>query len=351
MSLLQLFNDEPSQNRSKTIAICAMLVLANALAWTWALVELADRPALFATAFLAYTFGLRHAVDADHIAAIDNVVRKLMQEGKRPVSVGFFFSLGHSTVVVVAAIGIAATTTALQSRFATFKAFGGIIGSGVSVFFLLTIAVVNLMILSGVWRSFQHVRRGGRIELDHLEALLAGRGFLARLFRGLFRIISRSWHMYPLGLLFALGFDTATEIGLLGLSAAQAAQGMSLWSILIFPALFTAAMVLVDTVDGLFMVGAYGWAFTSPVRKLWYNLTITAMSVLIALLIGGIEALGLLADRFGMEGRFWTAVGDLNESLGTFGLLVIAAFVVCWAGSALIFGWKGYDDLGRVPLA
>ncbi|HEY4860154.1 MAG TPA: HoxN/HupN/NixA family nickel/cobalt transporter [Xanthobacteraceae bacterium] len=351
MSFLQLFNDEPSQNRSKTIAICAMLVLANALAWTWALVELADRPALFATAFLAYTFGLRHAVDADHIAAIDNVVRKLMQEGKRPVSVGFFFSLGHSTVVVVAAIGIAATTTALQSRFATFKAFGGIIGSSVSVFFLLTIAVVNLMILSSVWRSFQHVRRGGRIELDHLEALLAGRGFLARLFRGLFQIISRSWHMYPLGLLFALGFDTATEIGLLGLSAAQAAQGMSLWSILIFPALFTAAMVLVDTVDGLFMVGAYGWAFTSPVRKLWYNLTITAMSVLIALLIGGIEALGLLADRFGMEGRFWTAVGHLNESLGTFGLLVIAAFVVCWAGSALIFGWKGYDDLGRVPLA
>jgi high-affinity nickel-transport protein len=207
------------------------------------------------------------------------------------------------------------------------------------------------MILSGVWRSFQHVRRGGRIELDHLEALLAGRGFLARLFRGIFRIISRSWHMYPLGLLFALGFDTATEIGLLGLSAAQAAQGMSLWSILIFPALFTAAMVLVDTVDGLFMVGAYGWAFTSPVRKLWYNLAITAMSVLIALLIGGIEALGLLADRFGMEGRFWTAVGHLNESLGTFGLLVIAAFVVCWAASALIFGWKGYDDLGRVPLA
>src|ERR1700738_1381829 len=166
MSFLQLFNDEPSQNRSKTIAICAMLVLANALAWTWALVELADRPALFATAFLAYTLGFRPGVDAHTIAAIDNVVRKLMQEGKRPVSVGFFFSLGHSTVVVVAAIGIAATPTALQSRFATFKAFGGIIGSSVSVFFLLTIAVVNLMILSRVGGRFPHVRRGGRIELD-----------------------------------------------------------------------------------------------------------------------------------------------------------------------------------------
>jgi len=350
MSVLQLFNDEPAQNRSKTITICAMLVLANALAWAWALVALADRPALFATAFLAYTFGLRHAVDADHIAAIDNVVRKLMQEGKRPLSVGFFFSLGHSTVVVLAAIGIAATTTALQTRFAAFKELGGIIGTSVSVFFLLTIAIVNLVILFGVWRSLQHVRRGGRIELDHLDALLAGRGFLARLFRGIFRIISKSWHMYPLGLLFALGFDTATEIGLLGLSAAQAAQGMSLWSILIFPALFTAAMVLVDTLDGLFMVGAYGWAFSSPIRKLWYNLTITAMSVLIALFIGGIEAFGLLADRLGMQGGFWAAVGNLNGSLGTFGLLVIGAFVFCWLGSALVFGWKGYD-LGRVPFA
>jgi high-affinity nickel-transport protein len=251
---------------------------------------------------------------------------------------------------VLAAIGIAATTAALQSRFTPFKAVGGIIGTSVSVFFLFTIAAVNLVILSGVWRSFQRVRRGAPIEPEHLDALLAGRGLLARLFRGIFRIVSRSWHMYPLGLLFALGFDTATEIGLLGLSAAQAVQGMSLWSILIFPALFTAAMVLVDTTDGLLMVGAYGWAFTSPVRKLCYNLTITAVSVLIAVFIGGIEALGLLADRLGMEGRFWTAIGDLNDSLGTFGLLVIGAFICCWIGSALIFRWKGYD-LGRVPLA
>jgi nickel/cobalt transporter (NiCoT) family protein len=350
MSFLQLFNDEPIQHRNKTVAICAMLVLANAVAWAWALLALWDRPALFATAFLAYTFGLRHAVDADHIAAIDNVVRKMMQEGKQPLSVGFFFSLGHSTVVVLAAIGIAATTTALQSRFAAFKTLGGLIGTSVSVFFLLTIAVVNLVILAGVWRSFQHVQRGGRIEADHLDALLAGRGLLARLFRGIFRIISKSWHMYPLGLLFALGFDTATEIGLLGLSAAQAAEGMSLWSILIFPALFTAAMVVVDTIDGLFMVGAYGWALINPVRKLWYNLTITAMSVLIALFIGGIEAVGLLTEKLGMEGRFWTAVGDLNGSLGIFGLLMVAAFLFCWLGSALILSWKGYDA-GSVPFA
>ena len=232
----QVFSDDPSEKRGKIFGICMMLVLANALAWTRALLELADRPPLFATAFLAYTFGLRHAVDADHIAAIDNVVRKLMQEGKRPLSVGFFFSLGHSTVVVLATIGIAATAAVLQSRFNSFKAVGGLIGTSVSIFFLLAIAAVNLTILIGVWRSFQQVRRGHQLEFEHLDMLLAGRGLLARLFKGIFRIISKSWHMYPLGFLFALGFDTATEIGLLGFSAAQVMQGMSLWSMLIFPA-------------------------------------------------------------------------------------------------------------------
>jgi nickel/cobalt transporter (NiCoT) family protein len=351
MSFAQVFNDEPSDKRGKMIGIYTMLVLANVLAWTWALLELADRPTLFATAVLAYTFGLRHAVDADHIAAIDNVVRKLMQEGKRPLSVGFFFSLGHSTVVVLATIGIAATAAALQSRFAAFKAVGGVIGTSMSVFFLLAIAAVNLTILISVWRSFQQVRRGGRIELEHLDALLAGRGFLARLFKGVFRIISKSWHMYPLGFLFGLGFDTATEIGLLGFSAAQVTQGMSLWSMLIFPALFTAGMVLVDTIDGVFMIGAYGWAFTSPIRKLWYNLTITAVSVLVALLIGGSEALGLLAEKLGLEGSFWATVGDLNESLGTFGFVVIGVFIMCWIVSALIYSWRGYDQLGPRTLS
>jgi high-affinity nickel-transport protein len=346
MSFAQVFSDEPSERRRKVFAICTILILANALAWTWAFLELADRPALFATAFLAYTFGLRHAVDADHIAAIDNVVRKLMQEGKRPLSVGFFFSLGHSTVVVLATVVIAATAAALQTRFESFKAVGGIVGTGVSIFFLLAIAAVNLVILIGVWRSFQQVRRGGRLEFEHLDILLAGRGLLARLFKGIFRIISKSWHMCPLGFLFGLGFDTATEVGLLGFSAAQVMQGMSLWSMLIFPALFTAGMVLVDTMDGILMVGAYGWAFANPIRKLWYNLTITAMSVLIALLVGGIEALGLLAEKLGNKGSFWAAAGDLNASLGTFGFVVIAVFIICWIVSALIYSYKGYDQLG-----
>jgi high-affinity nickel-transport protein len=347
VSFAQVFNDEPNDRRGKMVGIYTMLVAANVLAWTWALLQLADRPTLFATALLAYTFGLRHAIDADHIAAIDNVVRKLMQEGKRPLSVGFFFSLGHSTVVVLATIGIAVTAAALQSRFEAFKAVGGVIGTSVSIFFLLAIAAVNLTILIGVWQSFQQVRRSGRLEFEHLDMLLAGRGLLARLFRGIFRIISKSWHMYPLGFLFALGFDTATEIGLLGFSAAQATQDMSPWSMLIFPALFTAGMVLVDTIDGVFMVGAYGWAFANPIRKLWYNLTITAVSVLVALLIGGIEALGLMADKLGLKGGFWWGtVGDLNESLGTFGLVVIGVFIMCWIVSALIYTWKGYDELG-----
>jgi nickel/cobalt transporter (NiCoT) family protein len=349
MRIAYLLNDSPGAQRTKVIGLYVLLGVANVAAWTWALALFSSQPTLLGTAFLAYTFGLRHAVDADHIAAIDNVARKLMQEGKRPLSVGLFFSLGHSTVVVLATVAVAATAAALQSRFGDIKLIGGVIGTSVSAVFLLAIALVNLAILMRVWRSFRHVRDGGRFEPEHLDALLAGRGFLARLFRGLFRIISKSWHMYPLGFLFGLGFDTATEIGLLGISAAQVAQGMSLWSMLIFPALFTAGMALVDTTDGILMVGAYGWAFANPIRKLWYNLTITAVSVLVALFIGGVEALGLLADKFGLEGRFWGTIGNLNESLGTFGFVVIGIFTVCWLASALIYRWSGYDTLTPQP--
>jgi nickel/cobalt transporter (NiCoT) family protein len=345
MLFARIFNDGSEEQRVKMVGVYTLLISANVLAWTWAAVEFADRPALLGTAFLAYTFGLRHAVDADHIAAIDNVVRKLMQEGKRPLTVGFFFSLGHSTVVVLATVAIAATATALQNRFGAFKAAGGVIGATVSALFLFAIAIVNLLVLVGVWRSFQRVRRGGRLEVEHLDLLLAGRGFLARLFRGLFRVVSKSWHMFPLGFLFGLGFDTATEIGLLGISASQLGQGMPIWSILIFPALFTAGMALVDTTDGVFMVGAYGWAFAHPLRKLWYNLTITAVSVLVALLIGSIEALGLIGEKLRLEGSLWTAVGDLNQSMASFGFVVIGAFLICWVVSALIYRWNRYDEL------
>jgi nickel/cobalt transporter (NiCoT) family protein len=344
-SLVQMFSDSAEGPRGRTVWLYAVLIAANGLAWTWALVTFAGQPTLLGTALLAYTLGLRHAVDADHIAAIDNVVRKLMQEGKRPYSVGFFFALGHSTVVVVATLAVAAAAVALEGRADGFKTIGGLVGTGVSALFLLAIAVVNFVIFIRIWRSFQHLRRGGRFEPEHFELLLAGRGLLARLFRTLFRVISKSWHMYPLGLLFGLGFDTATEIGLLGISAAQVAQGIAIGSTLIFPTLFMAGMALVDTTDGVFMVGAYGWAFTNPIRKLWYNLTITGVSVLVALLIGSIEVLGLLADKLAFEGGLWSSVRGLKDSLGTFGIFVVGLFVLCWIVSALIYRWNRYDEL------
>jgi high-affinity nickel-transport protein len=340
-----MFDDCASATRAKTLAIYVLLIAANGFAWIWAIVAFWDAPALIGTAFLAYTLGLRHAVDADHIAAIDNVVRKLMQEGRHPLSVGLFFALGHSTVVMLATIAIAATATALRARFGALQQIGGLIGTTVSAAFLLAIAAINLVILAGVWRSFQQARRGEEIASEDLQSLTAGGGLLSRLFRTLFRMVSRSWHMYPLGFLFGLGFDTASEIALIGISAMQVAKGMPIWSMLVFPALFTSGMALVDTTDGVLMVGAYGWAFANPIRKLWYNLTITAVSVVVAFLIGGIEALGLMSDRLDLDGPFWTAIRDLNGSLGATGFVVIAAFVLCWVASALVYRWKRLDEL------
>jgi len=331
--------------RGRVIAIYALLLGFNGLAWLWALTEFRDYPVLLGTALLAYTFGLRHAVDADHIAAIDNVTRKLMQEGKRPLAVGLFFSLGHSTIVVGLSIAIVLTTAALQSRFESFKDLGGLIGTSVSALFLFAIAIANLIILVAIYRTFQKVKHGGAFVEGDLDILLANRGFFGRLFRGLFSLIERSWHMYPLGLLFGLGFDTATEVGLLGISAAGAAKGLSIWSILVFPALFTAGMCLVDTTDSLLMLGAYGWAFVKPIRKLYYNMTITAVSVMVALLIGGIEALGLIADKLRLEGGLWDVIAALNDNFGVIGYLIIGIFLVAWLVSAAVYRIKRYDDI------
>ena len=332
----------------RSAGFLGLLIAANFAAWAWAWQAFADRPAVLATALLAWMFGLRHAVDADHIAAIDNVVRKLMQEGKQPVAAGFFFSLGHSTIVVLASLAVAATTVAMQDRLESFKAIGSVIGTSVSATFLLLIALINLVILGRVWRSFRHVAGGGTLDAAGADAALAGGGLLARLCRPLFRSVTRSWHMYPLGFLFGLGFDTATEVGLLGISAAQAAHGMSPWQTLVFPALFTAGMALVDTADSALMVGAYGWALREPVRKLWYNLTITAASVLVALLIGGIEALGLLADQLGLEGGVWAVVSSMNDDIANLGFGVIGVFILAWGFSAVVYRWKNYDRLAPV---
>jgi high-affinity nickel-transport protein len=344
LGFLRATVDDASANpRGKIVALYVLLLAASAAVWTWALIALAGRPTLLGTAFLAYVLGLRHAVDADHIATIDNVVRKLMQEGKRPYAVGLFFSLGHSLSIAVAVAAIAGAAFALQGRFAEFKSVGSVIGTGASAFFLLAIAVINLVILRGVWASFRKARRGEPVEEQELNALLAGRGLLARIFRPLFRMVSRSWQMFPVGFLFGLGFDTATEISLFAVAASQASGGMTLGTIMIFPALFTAGMTLVDTTDSVLMVGAYGWAFLNPIRKIWYNLTITAISVVVALLIGGIEALGLVAGKLGLEGRFWNMIGNLNDGLANFGYLVVGIFIASWAVSYLLYRWQGLD--------
>lgn len=290
-------------------------------------------------------FGLRHAFDADHIAAIDNVVRKLMQDGKSPYSVGFFFALGHSTIVVLASIVIAVTAVAMHGKLAVLQNVAGVVGTLVSSLFLLIVGIANLFILKGVWSAFGRASRGEKIIDEDLDTLLAGRGFLARIFRPVFRVVSRSWHMYPIGFLFGLGFDTATEIGLLGISANQAAQGMSFWTILVFPALFTAGMSLTDTTDSVLMTGAYGWSFVNPVRKLWYNITITAASVVVALFIGGVEAFGLIGDKLGLEGRFWNFIGSLNDNLAGFGFVVVGVFIGSWVVSALIYRPNGTNNL------
>jgi nickel/cobalt transporter (NiCoT) family protein len=342
--LKTILNDASADQRAKVIAIYGLLGAVNVAIWIWAVIALADRPALMGTAFLAYVLGLRHAVDPDHIAAIDNVVRKLMQEGKRPHSVGLFFALGHSLAVGLAAGAIAATAAAVETSFEGFKSIGAVVSTSVSAFFLLAIAMVNIVILRGVWRSFQKARRGEPVLEDELNMLLAGRGFLARLFRPLFSMVTRSWQMFPVGFLFGLGFDTATEISLFAVAASQASGGMSFSTVMIFPALFTAGMTLLDTTDSVLMVGAYGWAFLNPIRKLWYNLTITSVSVLVALLIGGIEALGLIADQLSLDTGFWKLVGDLNDDLANFGFVIIGVFVAAWAISFAIYKLRRFEE-------
>ena len=331
--------------RQSILGIYSVLVTINLVVWGWAFYLLQNHPILLGTALLAYGFGLRHAVDADHIAAIDNVTRKLMQEGKRPVTVGLYFALGHSAVVILAAAAIAGTTTALAGSFIQFKAVGEIIGTSVSALFLFAIAAANIIILRGVWRTFQQVRRGGRYVEADFDMLLNSRGLLARLFRPLFRMVRSSWHMFPLGFLFGLGFDTATEVALLGISATQASQGMSIWSIMVFPALFAAGMSLIDTSDGILMLGAYDWAYVKPMRKLYYNLTITSVSVVIAVLIGGIEALGLVRDKLKLEGGFWNGINSLNDNFDALGFGIVGLFIFAWAASLIIYRYTGLDKM------
>ncbi|WP_341316386.1 HoxN/HupN/NixA family nickel/cobalt transporter [Paraburkholderia sp. IMGN_8] len=332
-----------ASTRGRIVTMYVALGLINLFAWAWACVVLRTSPALAGTAFLAYSFGLRHAMDADHIAAIDNVTRKLMNDGKRPVSVGFFFALGHSLTVVVGAVVVAVATKALVHHFDAFRETGAMIGTAVSASFLLAIGAVNVVLLADLVRAFRRMRSGRAQPIGDSRLLQFDGNLLARVFKPLFRLVRSSWLMFPLGILFGLGFETATEVALLGTSASQASAGFSMWTILVFPCLFAAGMLTVDTTDGILMLGAYGWAFVRPLRKLYYNVTITLISTVVALLIGGIEALGIASQALSLSGPFWHFVDTLNDNFGMLGYAIVGIFIVGWIVSALLYKLNGYD--------
>ncbi|MGA2043935.1 MAG: HoxN/HupN/NixA family nickel/cobalt transporter [Roseiarcus sp.] len=349
----RILSDSDSNLKSRLAGVYVLLIGANLLVWAWALAALHEQPVLLGAAILAYTFGLRHAVDADHIAAIDNVTRKLMQQGQRPLGVGLYFSLGHSAVVILLSVAVTFAASAVSGRFDSLKAVGDIVETSISALFLFAIAIVNMLVLVSVWRTFQAVKRGEPFVENDFDILLNSRGVLARLFRPLFRIVNRSWQMLPIGFLFGLGFDTATEVALFGISAAQAKSGASLAITLAFPALFTVGMTLVDTTDGVLMLGAYGWAFMKPIRKLYYNITITAVSVIVAVAVGGLEALNLIGDEFGLTegGGFWGAIGSVNDNFGMLGYVIIGIFALSWAGSIAFYKFRRYDEIEVKPAA
>lgn len=341
-----IFSDDSGCLRKKITGIYSVLILYNIVVWLWAFYALHSNPLLFSTAVLAYTFGLRHAVDADHIAAIDNVTRKLMQEGKQPVTAGLFFSLGHSTVVIIATSIVALTTaTLVQSNLTRWHEVGNIVFTSVSAIFLILIAFINLLIFFSIFKVFQQVRRGNQYREEDIDQLMNKQGFLAKYFRRLFKVITHSWQMYPLGFLFGLGFDTATEIILLGIAASETVHGLSFWSVLIFPALFTAGMTLIDTTDNILMLGAYGWAFMKPIRKLYYNLTITFVSVIVALCLGMVEALGIIGEKIEANGYVWNVIRGLNSHFDILGYLIIGIFMASWIISVIAYKWMQIDKL------
>jgi nickel/cobalt transporter (NiCoT) family protein len=291
----------------------------------------------------AYTLGMRHAFDADHISAIDNTTRKLMAEGKRPLSVGFFFSLGHSTIVFGLAflfsIGVRALNGPVENGGSGLHRVTSLVGTGVSGMFLLILGILNLMILVGILRVFREMRGGGLDEVE-LERQLQMRGVMGRVYGRFTRVVAKPWQMYPIGILYGLGFDTATEVALLFLAAGAAGAGLPFYAILSLPILFAAGMSLLDTLDGSFMNFAYGWAFANPVRKVYYNITITGLSVMVALLIGTIELAGIVAARVGATGAFWVWLE--NVDLNTLGLAIVAMFIATWAVSLAV--WR----IGRI---
>ncbi len=344
--MIRRFRDTWSQadpNLRKRLTLTyGLLIGFNVAVWVVLLLSARRYPVLLGLATLAFGFGLRHAVDPDHIAAIDNTTRKLMQEGKRPVGVGFFFSLGHSTVVIGLSAMVALSTAFVHHNLPQMEGFGSLLGTSISSAFLLIIGSINLLVLIQVLKTWRRVKAGGSYD-ESLQGYLDNRGLLARIFKPLLKTVGNSWNMYPIGILFGLGFDTASEVGLLAISGATAASGMPIWYILLLPLLFTAGMALVDTCDGVLMLGAYGWAYVKPVRKLYYNLNITLVSVVVALLIGGLEAVQVIASETGAKGGVFALAG--NIPFNELGFLIIGIFVCAWLASILVYKIRRYDLL------
>lgn len=289
---------------------------------------------------LSYLLGLRHAVDADHLAAIDNSIRKLIQEGKPPQFTGLFFSLGHSTIVILLSLGLIVSTRYIVSQLPFLEKLGSIIGTLVSGSFLYIIGFLNFLVLLEIYRLYKAYLKKREVDKGKLEEVLMQRGFMNKYFSKLFKIVNNQYYLYLIGLLFGLGFDTASETALLAISAAAAGIFLKvpLYTLLVFPFLFTVGMTLIDTTDGLFMNGAYGWAFTDPVRKLWYNLTMTLISIIVSYLVGTIELLGLVTSQFNLSGPFWDQVNFLsNIYWENIGFIIIGTFAITWLTSYLIY--------------
>jgi high-affinity nickel-transport protein len=292
----------------------------------------------FGTGILAYTLGMRHAFDADHIAAIDNTTRKLIQDGERPLSVGFWFSLGHSSIVFCLAFflnfGIRALNASVANNSSALHRWTGIIGTSVSGVFLYLIGIINLMVLASIVKIMREMREG-RYDDEELERQLESRGLMNRILGGFAKRVDEPWKMYPVGLLFGLGFDTATEVALLVLAGTAVVGGLPFYAVMSLPILFAAGMCLLDTIDGCFMNFAYDWAFAKPIRKIYYNLTITGLSVFVALFIGTIEILGLVAQETNLTGGVWGFLQSFN--INRAGLIIVGVFVMTWVVALLIW--------------
>ncbi|CAG8662577.1 16042_t:CDS:1 [Cetraspora pellucida] len=329
--------------KRKAIFIITFLVLINLVAWIIAILAFRKVPSLFGTAALAYTLGLKHAVDADHLAAIDNVTRKLLFTGKKSVSVGLFFSLGHSTIVVIASLAIALTATAVKENFGDIQLIGGLIGTCVSASFLFIIGIMNIFVLISIHRALRNLKSTGSVDEINLDVNLTG--CMGRIFAPMFNFVDSSWKMYPLGVLFGFGFDTSTEVALLGVAAFQANKGLSIWLIMIFPLLFTSGMALIDTLDGILMSETYSWALVNPVKKLYYNFIVTLLSIIIALAIGLIEIINILGDKLNLNGPFWDLFSYLSDNFFTIGCIIITSFIITRIIAKLIYKFGGYDKL------